>query len=1006
MSLINPTIPSTQQGRIRNQSLVALAWTIILSVVLVFVGLAIYRQASIAGMSLQSYLSDIQSLFPFTIENLNQNLSNFVLPILWLALAVSWLVSLASMIVSSKNLSLMRILFGVSIYSLFLFFPFIFSGNVLISDLLLLFLVSLFGYLFFSERLMVRLIGVALLVGMIALVLDIYIPWDRQQPFTGIMSYALHGLLLVGFIAVFALAFRKFPLRQKLIFIVMAVSVLSIVTVVLVSLDSVERSIENTATQALLTAASQTVSSIENFLDKAIITIETEAQNTLYINYLSKDPQERTDEEVVTVDLGLFTLFSKRDYATQEAISHLRYLRRISLLDLNGEVLRDTDEQYIGQNVINEPYFVNLFSGMDTYISNILYDSAGLPYLVFSTQVLDSTGNPVGVITMHYQGSFFQEILVDLNNLAGVGSYGILVDQRYYVQIASGLHPELNFKTPLPINEGLVAEIQAQGVVPIIIGGTISSNQSEFVRGFSDAATAWDTFTLAQENAAAQVADLSPEEAAQELLIINEQLKNLQEDLSFTFPDPFTPKEYLAAYTGMKLVPWVMVYAQSREYFLEPLQRQVQNIQLLAVAVAVIAAGMAYVLSQLLAAPISSLTQVASGIAAGDFSRKAPIEADDEIGELALTVNTMADQLSQTVESLELRVEQRTRDLQRQSAQMQAAAEVGRAAVNLRNIDELLPQVCQLISNRFGFYHVGIFLIDSTGKYAALRAANSEGGQRMLERNHRLEVGQQGIVGNVTATGQPRIALDVGEDAVFFNNPDLPQTRSEAALPLQTGGRVFGALDVQSTEPGAFTADDIVVLRVMADLVATAIDNARLFDENQQALDASRRAYGEISQRGWSTLLQTQKLSGYRSSEQGIFQVQETPRPTPSSASEDSQDYTLSTPILVRNTILGYLKSRKPRERGPWTEDEVDTVVRVVEQLSIALESARLYKSSQMQAERERLIGEVSSRMRESLDIEAVLKTAAMQIRQSLDLKKVIVTLGSDNTVGVDEPAE
>ncbi len=158
-----------------------------------------------------------------------------------------------------------------------------------------------------------------------------------------------------------------------------------------------------------------------------------------------------------------------------------------------------------------------------------------------------------------------------------------------------------------------------------------------------------------------------------------------------------------------------------------------------------------------------------------------------------------------------------------------------------------------MLSTRFGFYHVGIFLKDETGRYALLYAANSEGGQRMLKRGHKLEVGQVGIVGYVTESGKARIALDVGKDAVYFDNPDLPQTHSEMALPLKIADRILGALDIQSTEPQAFKQDDIEVLQIVADQLAIAIENSRLLAESRSAVDAMRRTYGEVSLQAWNS---------------------------------------------------------------------------------------------------------------------------------------------------------
>ncbi|MEA3351442.1 MAG: histidine kinase N-terminal 7TM domain-containing protein, partial [Chloroflexota bacterium] len=201
--------------------------------------------------------------------------------------------------------------------------------------------------------------------------------------------------------------------------------------------------------------------------------------------------------------------------------------------------------------------------------------------------------------------------------------------------------------------------------------------------------------------------------------------------------------------------------------------------------------------------------------------------------------------------------------MERRSQQLQAAAEVGQAAVTLRNLDELMPQVTQLISQRFSFYHVGIFLLDDHHEFAVLQAANSESGQRMLNRGHRLKVGEVGIVGYVTAQQEARIALDVGTDAVFFDNPDLPETRSEMALPLIIGGELLGAIDVQSKREAAFSDEDINVLQILADQIAIAIENARLFTEHNEALKTARRAYSELSQEAWGELLRTQPELGF-----------------------------------------------------------------------------------------------------------------------------------------------
>jgi methyl-accepting chemotaxis protein len=169
-----------------------------------------------------------------------------------------------------------------------------------------------------------------------------------------------------------------------------------------------------------------------------------------------------------------------------------------------------------------------------------------------------------------------------------------------------------------------------------------------------------------------------------------------------------------------------------------------------------------------------------------------------------------------------------TQELEHLVTQLEATAKMSRAALFVHDLDALLSQVTQMISDLFGFYHAGIFLLDETGTHAVLRAANSEGGQQMLANSHKLKVGEQGVVGYVTDTGEPRIALDVGADAVYFDNPLMPETRSEMALPLKVGDRIIGALDVQSKREAAYDEDDVMVLQIMADQLAVTIENARL----------------------------------------------------------------------------------------------------------------------------------------------------------------------------------
>lgn len=472
------------------------------------------------------------------------------------------------------------------------------------------------------------------------------------------------------------------------------------------------------------------------------------------------------------------------------------------------------------------------------------------------------------------------------------------------------------------------------------------------------------------------------------------------------------------------VVAWVAVInlqtsftmVAQQDMLLASLESMVRNIELSALLVVAAIALAAFPLSDIMTTPVRRLTAVTDAVISGNLGARAKVETEDEFGVLAGAINQMTSELQQNLIGLEQRVSDRTHELEKRSLQFQAVAEIGRAAATIRNPEELLSMVTRLISDRLNFYHVGIFLLEEESgdakdqreekvhHYAVLRAANSEGGKRMLARGHKLMVGQQGIVGYVTGTGNPRIALDVGEDPQYFNNPDLPLTRSEMALALSIGGKIIGALDVQSIQAGAFVREDVAILQIMADLVAIAIENARLFTESEEALESSRRAFGELSRRAWMEVLASRAELSYTSldypymiensgqeqvaSENKVEKISEK-----AIGGENIGTFPLSLPIKVRDTVIGYLDTYKPSESGGWTPEEYDMVTTIIDQLGVALESARLYEASQSQAERERLIGEVASRMRESLDVDSVLRTAVQELRRSLGISQVEVRM-------------
>jgi GAF domain-containing protein/HAMP domain-containing protein len=403
-------------------------------------------------------------------------------------------------------------------------------------------------------------------------------------------------------------------------------------------------------------------------------------------------------------------------------------------------------------------------------------------------------------------------------------------------------------------------------------------------------------------------------------------------------------------------------------------------------------AGLAsYGIGNSITAPLEKLINVAKQVADGNLDATAEVTTGDETGILGNALNNMSSTAKNLVANLEELVMERTRVIERRFAQIQAVAEVGKAVAAQRDLEELLNLTTHLISSRFGFYHVGIFLLDPHSEYANLMAANSSGGKKMLEREHKLRVGTEGIVGTVASSGEARIALDVGEDAVYFDNPDLPQTRSEMALPLVAGGEVQGVLDVQSLEANAFSADDIPTLQILADQLAIAVQNARMLRDTQEALFTARKATGEISQKGWQAVLKKVGATGYIGLTHGEVvrssgNIDDYTKQALNTGTHltSADQLTVIIPVIVRGQTIGMLRLNKPPHAEPWTVEEISDLESLSDQISSTLESARLYSEAQQRAAREQTIGEITTSITAATEVDEIIRETVTQLGKTL----------------------
>lgn len=369
---------------------------------------------------------------------------------------------------------------------------------------------------------------------------------------------------------------------------------------------------------------------------------------------------------------------------------------------------------------------------------------------------------------------------------------------------------------------------------------------------------------------------------------------------------------------------------------------------------------------------------------------------------------------------LEEMVDTRTRQLTRRARSLEATAEVSSEITATLSVEELLPRIIATLTEHFGFYRMGIFLLDETGDSVVLRAASREVEDRLLGRDFQVAVDGMGTVARVVSTGRAYVVADVANDPVYLPVAEVADTRSEVTLPLRARGATLGAISIQSSETNAFDAEDVAVLQTVADQVALAISNARLFQQAQEGLEAERRAYGQLSLEAWRELLRTQPELAIVRGREGIsaldaaldVEVQQALKSgqavvgdtsrAPSLAEDGSagslpagggEAVGLAVPIRVRGQVIGAIDAHKPLGSGAWTPEQVSLLESLTEQIGDALEDARLYRDAQQRAARERTLAEVTGRMRESMEVDAILQNAVREMRQALGAQAVEIYL-------------
>lgn len=549
------------------------------------------------------------------------------------------------------------------------------------------------------------------------------------------------------------------------------------------------------------------------------------------------------------------------------------------------------------------------------------------------------------------------------------------------------------------------------------------------------------------------------------LMAVDENLALQPEALPHRYVG-LSDEQVIGAVAEFPNTPWAMVVELPTTEAMAGVRNMVVVLAVLLVVGLLVAGALGLAIPRRLVGPLLEIQRGAQTLGAGNLDHVIDVRTGDELQDLAESFNQMAanlrasrEELERRGAELEVRVAERTRELseitartERRALQLQTSAEVARAIASIRELDELLPHIAQAISQHFGWYHAGIFLLEDAprlgggvhgdgmgkgGKVAVLVAASSEGGRRMIARGHRLRAGEEGIVGTVAALGEPRIALDVDQDAVYVTAPELESTRSEMALPLRThstsGGEaageestIIGVLDIQSLEPNAYDQEDVALLSSLADQVAIAIENARLFRETQRMLEDVRTLHRQIVEQEWDRVVAdaSQEDLVYDFRRPGA-PAQPDPWPpelvtalrrgqpvaVPGSGEEQAVTLAgqvshsgLAAPIKLRNQVIGGLDLQDVDPGRQWTADEIALVQTVADQVGLALENARLLADTRRRSGQLATLHRVGLDITSALDLDGVLQALYRQTCRIVDVSLFAVALYDQGSEFIEYP--
>ena len=808
-----------------------------------------------------------------------------------------------------------------------------------------------------------RLVPAALVVTVVSILLDVVWPATRfsLNPQLRLFVQVVAVVVGVALVLILVRQFQHLPLRIKLLVLFLAVALGPLGVITALSNQQAETLLTDNAVSVLQSSSGQLRSEIGAFISRHEELLRSGTQPLLVASYLRLPAQQRLDNalnQVINNQLAELHARTEPEFSS------------IALFDASGSVtnvfrLAGTPPRQgleVGRNLSRANYLAAL-DGKPSgtfYLSPIIYTTNPPDAtFYFAMPITDLvSGQRLGTLVVQYDAAVLEELLIDTfpESAAATGIYPMLIDSRNLVLASLGPGGQTN--RVLTGEEGLTAAeisgLRRDGLIPL---GPVEDI-------------------------------LLPAPRLTERLAVPGQATAFQAEQPISNTPVLVFTELIGKQSG-----WRVLTVQPQSAILAPIAQQRDINVAVGAVLALVVTGLTLGLVPYLASGLVRLSQTASEVASGRYDVQVDVETEDEIGTLAESFNLMTQQLRQSFSLLEQRVDERTQQLFK-------VANLARTLGQYRNPQTLMSEAVEAITQNFGLYYSGIFLLNETGEYAVLRAGSGDAGRAMLSERHQLDAGGRSMIGQAVATGQPRIAFDVEEERVRFRNPHLPLTRTELALPLQVSDRIIGALTVQSTQPRAFDDADIATFQGLADQLAIAITNAQLFAEQAANLERINRLNEALLGGTWQVGAEGEAEFEYDGRtfvrvEHADFANLDIVMNRPRLALEENvpagRAPRVTLPLMVRGETIGAFELVPPAEKTHWTRDELSLLEQIIGQAGYSLETAllvdqvqRALNASRRATERERTLARITDEIRQNVDVNAILATTLRRLGEVL----------------------